>query len=110
MSTSKKSSTFSEKVAELQGQINSASGKAASKEKCIPTMLIAGIIAPILVWLVLYFLQPSFVQKKDGNKYVRDNTLVFYWTVFVTVIIWVSMYLFTYCQGYDSAAMLCSRK
>lgn len=105
-----KSSEFSQKVSNLQRQISAASEKAAGKEKCIPTMLIAGIVAPILVWVLLYFLQPSFVQKKEGTKYVRDNTKVFYWTVLVTVVIWVAMYLFTYCQGYDSAAMLCSRK
>lgn len=108
--SSKKSSTFAEKVAELQEQISSVSEKATGKEKCVPTMLIAGIVAPILVWILLYFLQPSFVQKKEGTKYVRDSTKVFYWTVLITVIIWVAMYLFSYCQGYQSAAMLCSRK
>lgn len=107
---STKAAAFKERVAGLQKEITAVAGKAAGKEKCIPTMLIAGIVAPILVWVLLFFLQPSFVQKKEGVKYVRDNTKVFYWTVLVTVVIWIAMYLFTYCQGYEGAAMLCSRK
>ena len=104
------SDKFAQKIEDLQKQISSASGKASKKEKCIPTMIIAAIAVPILAWVLLYFLQPSFVQKKEGNKYVRSAAKVFYWTVGVTVVIWIAMYLFTYCQSYSGLSMLCSRK
>ncbi len=105
-----KTPNFSQKIIDLQKQINAQSKNATKKEKCIPTMLIAGIIAPILIWVLLYFLRPSFVQKRDGNKYIRCGTKVFYWTVLITVAIWVTMYLVTFCSGYKSTAMLCARK
>lgn len=104
------SSSFESQVQALQERINKQESKIASKEKCLPTMLIAGIVVPFLLWALLYFLQPSFVQKKDGTKYIRDGTKVFYYTVGITLVIWVAMYLFTYCQGYDKASMLCARK
>lgn len=105
-----KSGSYAQKVSDLQSHVSAASAKVADKEKCFPTMLIAGIVAPILVTVLLYFLQPSFVQKKEGTKYVRNGPKVFYWTVLITVVIWIAMYLFTYCSGYSGAAMLCSRK
>jgi hypothetical protein len=105
-----KSEDFKRRVNELQSHISAASDKASKKEKCLPTMLIAGVAAPFFVALVLYFLQPSFVQTKEGTKYVRSSTKVFYYTVAVTVVLWIVMYLFTYCAGWNSAAMLCASK
>ena len=93
----------------LQEGIEKIGGKVTRKEKCLPTMLIAGIAAPVLIWLVLYFVQPRFVSEKEGNKHVRSNTKVFYWTVLFTVLIWISMYLWTWCRGFDKIAMLCAK-
>lgn len=105
-----KSEGFKKKVEEIQSQLEKMSTKANSKEKCIPTMLIAGVVTPLLLFMLLFFLKPSFVQKKDGNRYERDNTKVFYWTVLATGVVWISMYLYTYCSGYQKGAMLCARK
>ena len=103
-------SQFETKIRELQKSISKGKSKIARKERCIPTMLIAGIAAPILAWLLLYFIQPRFVQEKEGAKSIRSNTKVFYWTVLFTVLIWVGMYLWTWCQGFDKIAMLCSKR
>ena len=103
-------SSYKQKVSELQGMVDAASKKTASKEKCFPMMMAAGVAAPIIVWGTMFFLQPSFVQKKEGGKSVRDNKKVFYWTALITVILWVAMYLFTYCRGYSNASMICSKR
>ena len=107
--SSPKSRSFKDKVSELQSHVSAVTDQASNKEKCVPTMLIAGIVTPFLVWILLYFLQPSFVQKKEGAKYVRSGTKVFYWAIIISVVIWIAMYLFTWCKGYDKAAMICRR-
>jgi len=98
------------KIDDLSGLLKSRKEAISRKEKCIPTMLIAGVITPIVIWILLYFIQPRFVQSKEGAKYVRSNTKVFYWTLLITVIIWVGMYLWTWCKGYGNISMLCARK
>lgn len=108
MSSTKKS--FSEKVSELEQATADSARKVSSKEWCFPTLMIAGIAAPFLLLILLFFLQPSFVQRQEGDKYVRDGRKIFYWTVAITVILWLGMYLYSYCNGFDAAAMLCARK
>lgn len=107
MSATKK--TFAEKVAELQAATDSSSRKLALKEWCFPTLMIAGIVAPFVILILLYFLQPSFVQKQDGDKYVRDGRKIFYWSMAMTLILWLGFYLYSYCMGFNAANMLCSR-
>lgn len=102
--------SYSDKIAELEKHVRRAGQRVSKKEKCIPTMLIAGIVAPILLFLMFFFIQPSFVQKKEGQKYVRSNAKTFYWTIGVTVIIWIAMYFFTYARGYNKSAMFCMKK
>ena len=98
-----------DKISELSHLVKTAKGKLDEKEKCIPIMLIVGAIVPIVVWLALYFIQPAFVKVQEGSKQVRSNTKVFYWTVIITVVAWVAMYLWAWCQGYDQISMLCAR-
>ena len=104
---STKTASYREKVQQLQGELRKAEGILGS-EKCIPTMAIAAAVAPVLIFLVLFFLSPSFVQRKEGSKYVRCLKKVFMWTVILTLVIWGGMYLFTYCQGWE-ATSVCAR-
>jgi hypothetical protein len=97
-----------ERVAELQRQTLEVRSK-RDQEHCVSMLMIAGIVTPFLVWILLYWLQPSFVQKKEGTKYVRDNGQVLKWTVIITVGLWMVMYLFTYCTGYDPKSGFCIR-
>ncbi len=101
---------FGKTYEDLKSHVEKARIGIESKEKCFPIMIIIGAVAPVLVWLVLYFLQPSFVQKKEGDVYVRNNTKVFYWTVLITLIIWVAMYLFSFCSGSKAIPMFCTRR
>src|SRR5690348_15878779 len=69
---------------------------------CFPTMIIVAIAIPIVLWLLLYFVSPSFVQVKDGSSFVRSNKKVVMWTFGLSVVLWLGLWLFTYCQGYQS--------
>jgi len=102
-------SKYEEYLKTLQKGIEDVGGRVTRKEACLPTMLIAGIAAPILIWLILYFVQPGFVSEKEGSKKVRSKTKIFYWTVLFTVLIWIGMYLWTWCRGFNKISMLCAR-
>jgi hypothetical protein len=103
-----KKASFEDKVNELQAQLDQGSKKIKAADSCYPTLMIAGIAAPFLLLIILFFLQPSFVQVKEGDKYVRSGRKVFYWSVALTLLIWLGMYLYTYCMGYD-ASMICAK-
>lgn len=102
-------SSFKDKVASLEQATAESAKKISSKEWCFPTLMIAGIAAPFLLLILLFFLQPSFVQRQEGDKYVRDGRKVFYWSIAMTLILWLGMYLYTYCSGAQLASMMCAR-
>lgn len=65
--------------------------------------LIAAILLPILIFILLYFIQPSFVESKDDSGTIeRDNRKVLMWTVGVSVVIWICLYLFKFCKNKKS--------
>ena len=102
-------SAFRDKVAQLQASLDASTKSVSSKENCYPTLMIAGIAAPFLVLVLLFFLQPSFVQRKEGKKYVRDGKKTFFWSIALTLILWVLFYLCSYCTGYNAAGMVCAK-
>lgn len=86
-------------------------GQNISTKKCFPTLLAVGIVIPFVIWVLFYLIKPSFVQKKsEDGTYQRDTKKVFLWTFIVTLVLWVCLYLWTYCEGYDKFATLCSIK
>lgn len=103
-----KNASFEDRIVELEKQLESGGKKMKAADSCYPTLMIAGVIAPFLIMIILFFLQPSFVQRKEGEKYVRDGRRVFYWAVALTLLVWMGMYLYSYCTGYD-ASLICSR-
>ena len=104
---SSKTSTYRDKVQQLQGELHKAQDVLGS-EKCLPTMAIAAAAAPLLLFLIIFFLSPSFVQRKEGSKYIRCLKKVFMWTIILTLMVWAGMYLFTYCQGWEGTS-ICTR-
>lgn len=104
-----KSGNFAQKVAELQKSLEEGAQKTGKIEKCFPTLMVVGIAIPFLMLILLFFLQPSFVQRQEGDKMVRDGRRIFYWTVAMTLIAWFGMYMYTYCTGYNATSMLCSK-
>lgn len=103
--------SLSSKIDQLTKMTKSTSENIKGKEKCFPTLLIVGIITPIIIWMLFYFIRPSFVQKKNTDgTYTRDNKKVLLWTFIISVVVWVCLYLWTYCKGYDKNAFTCFKK
>jgi len=102
-----KSKDFERKVQELGDNLKKYDKK--SNEKCLPTIYIAALLAPIAIWLALYFIQPSFVLHHEGEKKSRDKAKIFKWTIGLTLVSWAAMYAFSYYKGYNKVAMICSR-
>lgn len=72
----------------------------SSLRSCLSVTTVVGFFIPFILLLLLYLVQPSFVQKKEGNKYVRSGGKVALWTIILTAVVWLGMYLFTFCKGY----------
>ena len=103
-------SRFEEEISTLRQTAELMDERITRKKKCIPTLLIVGLAIPFIVWLVLYALQPSFVQKKQGSKYVRDNMKIFQWCILISVIFWCALFLFSFCRGASKTGEICMFK
>ena len=89
------SKSFEEEIQSLRQETEMVNNNLNKKKKGLPVMLIAGCAVPILIIFILYILQPSFVQRQDGEDYIRDNTKLFKWSLLISVIIWIIMYIFS---------------
>lgn len=98
-------SPFKEKIERLQAATEEGERKLTSKERSLPTIVIVGAVIPFVLLLVLFLVQPSIVQKKEGNKYVRDSKKIFYWTIGLTLVAWLGLYIWTWCQGYKYSSV-----
>lgn len=101
-------SSYRQKVAQLEQSIAQTSQTVKSKERCIPYMIIAGAIFPVLLGLILYFAQPAIVQTKEGGKMVRSTKKLFYWTIGITLLVWCLMYGYSWWSGH-SVTMVCTK-
>lgn len=99
------SSPFQEKIQKLQAATEEGEKRLTAKERSIPTIVIIGAVVPFALLLIFFLVQPSFVQKKEGSKYVRDNKKLFYWTIGLTLAAWLGLYLWTWCRGYKPSGM-----
>lgn len=91
--------TLNEKIAQLEARISQLQSPNApgavdvkASVKCLPWRIILGIASPLLIFLSLYFIQPRFVQKKEGTRTVRSTTKVFVWTIFLSAIVLGGIY------------------
>jgi hypothetical protein len=106
---SSKSAEFSRRVAQLQECLDKECGNAGTKSKCVPTMLITGAVVPIVLWALLYFIQPRFVQKHDEDGHSeRDTKKVFMYTVILTALVWAAMYGYSVYRGARNISMTCA--
>ncbi|BAU80145.1 hypothetical protein A9K97_gp206 [Tokyovirus A1] len=67
---------------------------------CFPLLVAVGAITPLLVWLVLYFIQPRFIQTRKDTGYAQDNWKLLKWTAVFTIGIWLIFWAFTFCKDY----------
>ena len=74
---------------------------------CFSSIWILVALAPVIIFILIYFIEPGFIQKKEGNNYVIDNRKLWgYWALF-TFIIWVLLLMYAYSRGYKSNLELC---
>lgn len=106
---SSRGASYEEKIARLKQMVESAenAGFNLGGVKCTSSLLVAGACVPLVMFLFFFFMQPSVVMKKEGTKFVRDNSQVFKWTIYVTLVVWIAMYAYTYCSNYNSP-IVCS--
>jgi len=95
-------SPFREKIQKLQAATEEGKRKIDAKERPIPTVVIVGAVIPFVLLLIFYVVQPGIVQKKEGDKFVRDNKKIFYWTVGLTLVAWAGLYFWSSYKGKSS--------
>jgi len=95
------STDFHEKVEQLQEELSKAQTSLTAEKKCIPVNMIAAGATPFLICTVLFFLSPKFVKVRDGDKYNRSMKKVLTWTILLSILVWVCIYLFTYYKSYE---------
>ncbi|MDB4769373.1 hypothetical protein OAG24_00260 [bacterium] len=95
--------SFRQKIDELENQINKVSKDVDIKSKKFPTAYIVGAATPLIVGATLYFAQPSFVQNKESGEQAKNNKKVFCWTLVISILIWIVIYLFVYFRENKSA-------
>jgi uncharacterized membrane-anchored protein len=99
MAESAKLDELSAQIEKLKKNISGVESNVSKKEKCFPTTTVVAIAAPFVAGLGLYMIQPSFVQKQEGGKYVRDSKKMLLWTLGLSMVVWIALFLFTYCRG-----------
>ena len=105
------SKVFEQKVKEMEEQIQKGSPNGPKGGgKCASTLYIIAAIIPVGTFLILYFAKPGFVQSKDGDTNVRSGKKVFWWTLLITFILWIIVYLFGYYRGYNLFGAVCLRR
>lgn len=70
-----------------------------SKVSCLPSSFVYAIITFIALWAGLFVLSPKFVCRKEGDRYLRDNTKVFFWSLGLGVAVGVGMMVYGKYRG-----------
>lgn len=65
------------------------------------TVLVMLILVPVVVWIFLILIKPSFVvdTNSDGTVTLRQDKVVL-WTLIISVIVWVIIYGLNRCRVY----------
>ncbi len=101
------SGTFKQRLDKLTDALDASTRRVSVKDQCFPTVIAIGVVVPFATMLVLFLTKPKFVQKKEGNKSLRDSTKIFWYTLGLTMLIWGGMYVANKYHGFDKLAMMC---
>lgn len=100
--------TLAERTNQLELAIQQAKAKLeVNPSACIPTSLIVAVIFPILLFLVLWWWSPGFVKTTVNGKSTRSTAKVFFWTVGITALVWLFMYMYARCDNFKNISKLC---
>lgn len=94
---------YRQKVEQLQQHIDKAKageGSKGSKSKPIPYAMIGAAAIPVVVGGSLWAVSPSMVQEEtEDGETKRSPKKVLFWTVVITVIVYVALFIAGYCMG-----------
>lgn len=100
--------TLNEKIASLEAATKQAEAKLqVNAGACIPTSLIIAVLIPIFIFIILWWWNPGFVQVKVNGKSTRSTARVFFWTIGLTALIWLFMYMYARCDNFKNISKLC---
>ncbi len=63
---------------------------------CMPNIHVGYILSPLLILILLYLVKPSFVMRKDLDGFRMDYTRLFRWTLVLTILAWIGLWM--YCR------------
>jgi len=112
---SSKAEEFKRKVEKLQRHIDDAKSTSSPKpgeKMVIPYFGILAGSVPIVTALTLWFAHPGIVMEedKDSGEEKRSMKKVVFWTVVATIVVWVAMFLGSYCLGKNPVLLLTGKK
>ena len=56
------------------------------------------VLIPIVIFVLLIVLAPSFVVEEDPNQTIQLNySMIILWTIIISIIMWVSLFAFNNC-------------
>ena len=102
-------SSFDEKIADLEKEVDKFSKETGVSTTCGNATLIVGGVTPFAIAILFYVVKPRFVLKKEGEKSVIDAKKVAQWTLLLSLIVWVGLYLYSYYGG-SMGSLLCFAK
>lgn len=56
------------------------------------------IIAPIVIWIILFTCKPSFVTDTVNGTTTINNQKLLLWTLIFSIIAWILIYAIYYCR------------
>jgi hypothetical protein len=62
------------------------------------SMYIWFIVAPIVIWIILFTTKPSFVTDTVNGAVVINNQKLILWVLILSIIAWILVYAFYYCK------------
>jgi hypothetical protein len=56
------------------------------------------IVAPIVIWIILFTCKPSFVSDQVNGVCVLNNQKLLLWTLIFSIVAWILIYAVYYCR------------
>jgi len=91
---------FQRAIAELQEKLDECNIKVNRKDNGFSSLVVIGAIMPVLVFMILYLIQPRFVTTEQDGKKIRSKKKIFFWTVGATLLVWAGLYLYACLNSY----------
>ena len=92
-----RSSPFDEKIAKLTNEVEGGKiDTAGTSFSCGNAVLITGAAVPIVVGVVFCLIKPKFIMKKEGETTSINMKKLLQWTLIITLILWVALYIYSY--------------